>query len=510
MNDKKRNYLTIFFLLIASILIQTYFIKPIVLSDPMEYFKAAVLFPEFKENPSHWSMRLGLIIPASIVFKIFGYSEFSYYLLPVLSMAVLIILVFLLGEKLFNFKVGLLSALWMLFIPSICLESGHLLPDIPAANYMLTGLILIIINNNRKNTVKHGSGIKAYFLYFLSGTLFGLSYLTKEYFLFFFILVPIYFLVAKIPIRYLLGFFVGAFFIAIFELAIGFLIYRDPFIRFTTATPREIWSPAVKDVGEIVTYFPMLLKNKGNNFTFYLALISVFGSIPLIIKKNKKLLFLFLWAGIIYCFYTGLGLLPAIFNWENKVLLRPHIFRYWIPIFPPLIINGFAIIDKIINSILGKLKVKKKLLNLITYCLVISLVITSGLWGYSAIKHNDNIVRNGNDHYIELRNFLQENSQTDRSFWVIRDIRTAYEPIIRIYTHDFWGKEIWFGRIRYLNNDRDFMHLNEIPTGGYTIVDRDYYNPEFNPVPDYLGTPPETWEMVFESENKKIALYLVN
>lgn len=510
MDIKKLNYLTILFILLASVLVQSYFINPLVLSDPMEYFKAAVLFPEFKESPSHWSMRLGLIIPASIVFKIFGYSEFSYYLLPVLSMALLIIFVFLLGEKLFNYKVGLFSALWILFMPGICLESGHLLPDIPATNYMLAGLILIIMNKQIMIDVEPRSSIKEILLYLLSGILFGLSYLTKEYFLFFFILVPIYFFVAKIPIRYLLIFFTGAFLVFLFEMAIGFLVYRDPFIRFITTTPREMWYPAVKNVREIVTYLPMLLKSKGNNFTFFLAIISIFGSIPLIINKNKKFLFLLLWSVIIYCFYTGLGLLPVIFDWENKVLLRPHIFRYWIPIFPPLIISGFAILDSTISSIFCTLKIKKNLLNTLVFCSTISLVITSGFWGYSSIKYNSNLVRYGNDHYIEMRKFLQENNQTDRAFWVIRDIRTAYEPIIRIYTRDFWGKEIWFGRIKYLNNDRDFMHLEEIPTGGYTIIDRHYYNPEYNPVPDYLGTPPETWEIAFESENKMIAIYFVN
>jgi hypothetical protein len=53
MDHKKLNLLTIISLLIASVLVQSYFINPLVLSDPMEYFKAAVLFPELKENPSH-------------------------------------------------------------------------------------------------------------------------------------------------------------------------------------------------------------------------------------------------------------------------------------------------------------------------------------------------------------------------------------------------------------------------------------------------------------------------
>jgi len=327
MDYRKRNFITIFSLLIISILVQSYFINPPVLSDQMEYFKAAVLFPEFKNSPSHWSMRLGLIIPVSIVLKIFGYSEFSYYLVPVLSMAGLTILVFLLGKRLFNYKIGLFSALWMTFMSGICLESGDLLPDIPATNYMLTGLLLIIINNSRITKIKPESSIRDYFVYFLSGIFFGLSYLTKEYFLFFIILVPIYFLIAKIPFRYLLIFSAGALSVALFEMVIWFMVYRNPFIRLMTANPREMWYPAVKDVRKIVSYLPMLLKKKGNNFTFFLSIISIVGTIPLIINKNKKLLFLFLWVVMIYCFFTGLGLLPVIYNWENKVWYFCNLFN---------------------------------------------------------------------------------------------------------------------------------------------------------------------------------------
>ena len=161
-------------------------------------------------------------------------------------------------------------------------------------------------------------------------------------------------------------------------------------------------------------------------------------------------------------------------------------------------------------SILKKIKVKIQFSNFITYCLLFFMIIISGFWGYYQIKDDENLIRNGNDHYLELRNYLQVNNQPTGGIWVIRDISTEYDHILRIYTRDFWGKEIWYGKIRHLNNDRDFMHLYEI-TSGYVIVDREYYHPDYNnPVPDYLETPPEIWDIVFESENGRIALYSAN
>jgi len=78
-----------------------------------------------------------------------------------------------------------------------------------------------------------------------------------------------------------------------------------------------------------------------------------------------------------------------------------------------------------------------------------------------------------------------------------------------MYIHDFWGKQIWDGRYKYLNTKQQYLRAEEI-NEGFVIVDRDFYNTTFYEVPKYLEQPPETWQEVFESENKEIALYAVN
>ena len=113
----------------------------------------------------------------------------------------------------------------------------------------------------------------------------------------------------------------------------------------------------------------------------------------------------------------------------------------------------------------------------------------------------------GNDHYQELREFLSRLKKPLYSIWILRDVRVAYDDMLPIYTHDFWGKEIWKGKIKYLNEGHNYMHLEEIPVG-YALIDREYYNLRYNRIPDYLDSPPKNWQLAFESENKKIALFL--
>jgi len=141
------------------------------------------------------------------------------------------------------------------------------------------------------------------------------------------------------------------------------------------------------------------------------------------------------------------------------------------------------------------------------HVILIGLLLISITTGFISTKNYPEFVRNGNDHYLELREFLGKLKKPLYSIWILRDIRVAYDDILPIYTHDFWGKEIWKGKIKYLNEGHNYMHLEEIPVG-YALIDREYYNLRYNRIPDYLDSPPENWQLAFESENKKIALFL--
>ncbi len=509
---KSKSNLTLLLIALLSFFIQVYWICPPVLSDQLQYYGAAASFPQLPVNPSHWSLRIGLILPTAFIYQFFGYSEISYYFVPVLSQILLTLAIFKLGEKLFSYRIGLISALWYMTLPGILKESGNLLPDIPAV-LCISGGFLTLLNTTATNDLKEQPDVvikpNINIISIFAGILFGWAYLTKEYFLIFLVLVPIMFYAFSIHPKYFTNVIIGLILVISVELFFGLIFYRDPFIRLFTSQPRETWGEIERNVKVILAYLPSLFLKEGGFPSLVLMIIFALGSFVRMVKGDRKFLFLFAWAFLVFGFFTCLGLLPIVLNWGNKVILRAHIFRYWIPILPPIIIGGIAMVDSVITMFLQKLNFTihtKKILGNVFLAVFVTISIVTGL-----IKANrySGFVRNGNDHYLELRRFLSKLEKPLYSIWILRDIRVAYDDMLPIYTHDFLGKEIWHGKIKYLNDDHNYMHLEEIPVG-YVLTDREYFNSRYNRIPDYLDAPPENWQLVFESENKKIALYLTN
>jgi len=422
----------------------------------------------------------------------------------------LTLVIFRFGEKLFSYRIGIISALWFMTMPGILKESGNLLPDIPATLCITGGFFILQSIYSINHLSEQAADRKKPYLRFLSmlaGMLFGWAYLTKEYYLIFLILVPVFFFAFSIPWKYLISFMFGFFLIISIELIFGLIIYRDPFIRMFTSQPRETWGEIERNVKVVLTYLPRLLVKEGSLLNLAVMIFFALGSLERIWKRDFKYLFLFVWASLVFGFFTGLGLLPIIMNWGDQVFLRTHIFRYWIPILPPIIIGGIAIIDSALSSLLQKMNFTLQRIKILNNVLLAGLLSISIAIGFINSNDYPDFVRNGNDHYLELREFLSKLEKPLYSIWILRDIRVAYDDMLPIYTHDFWGNKIWQGKIKYLNNDHNYMHLEEVPLG-YTLRDREYYNLKYNRLPDYLDTPPENWQVVFESENKKIALYL--
>ena len=54
-----------------------------------------------------------------------------------------------------------------------------------------------------------------------------------------------------------------------------------------------------------------------------------------------------------------------------------------------------------------------------------------------------------------------------------------------------------------MNTEGQFLHEDEI-TGGVILLDRIFFNPDYNRIPNYLADPPSDWIPVFESENNQL------
>jgi hypothetical protein len=215
---------------------------------------------------------------------------------------------------------------------------------------------------------------------------------------------------------------------------------------------------------------------------------------------------IFLWFANVYFALTLIGLLPVIRGWEGHTLLRLRLFRYWIPIIPPWLIGGLAIIDQLLHAFLRKITPNRKtgvLTSFITLC-VFSIIVIS--LGAKSLIQSPEVVRNGNDHFSELRSFLHKNGDRWDVIWTSQNYFRATERVIPMYTRSFIGKPFWQGEFASLNNENGFYPPETI-TSGIVIIDRHYMDPQTYNTPDYLFNPPVEWCLVFKSENERLYAY---
>lgn len=504
----KTDILIIACLFIAAIGLQLFFLNPPILSDQMQYYMTALRFPRLPSNPNIGSMRIGLELPVAILYRIFGSCELTYYTFPLFSYALLAISIYLIGKALFSRRIGIFSAILFFTIPNLLQESGHLLPDVPATA-LATAAFAVLITAFGDKTVDHDfSSKKSTWIFILAGVLFGWSYLVKEYLAILFFLIPLVFWILEIPLKRMLPVALAMLFMYGVEVVIGIVYYQNPLIRFLAASPRETLGDIQKDVPRILGYFGRLLIKSGGEGILALMLIGFVTSFSGSIKKDKHTFFLLSWILLIYVLFTLAGLLPVIFNWDEIVLMRLHKFRYWIPILPPLIISAVVFLDKVSTAIIGKISSIRMKKNLSISMLITLLLILASVRGIITIWNDSDFIKNNNDHYLELREYLKENDNPEDIIWIDRDNKRAFERILPLYIRNPLGGLIWHGNTKYINTESLYLRAEEI-TNGYIIIDRDFMVSGSGSLPDYLSDPPANWDLVFESENRKIALYAV-
>jgi len=499
----KQEWLLLTILILVSLSSQLIFIRPVSLSDQMAYYRTAVNFPRLPQYPNHWSMRLGVVLPVAVLYRLFGHSELVYYFLPISSTILLVTSTYLIGRMLFSSVIGATAAMWFSFLPYFLLESGNLLPDITASACLTAGIMLLIALMDKP------VGKKQRWVLLLSGAFFGWAYLAKEYFAVFALIIPVIFWLFKIPKKHLLFIAFGISMMVAIEFVVHAFGYGNPLLRFTTTQPRETTGFIDRDILHIMgIFFIRLSKYRG----LISILISVSGLAYLTImsvRRSKIHLILLIWILLVYIFFTILGLLPVLFGWDDEVLLRLHLFRYWIPILPPLAIGSAAALYISIDYVVKILFQNRQSRQTIPALMLAFVFCSVCIFNAFAVGGNEKFLQNESNHYQDLRTYLHQSDHRDATIWIVRDLKVGYEYVLPIYTRTPFGRKVWDGTIKYLNTDGVFLKADEI-TYGSVLIDRVHFNPANNSIPDYLNEIPHNWQLVFESRNKRVAIYDVH
>ena len=127
-------------------------------------------------GPAVFPLRVGVIVPAAVAFRLFGMSEWSLAIYPLLASLSGIVLVYLFTAELFGRVGGLIAASLLAILPGDFDVATMLLPDLPAAVFAAAAITCILFAERR--LVDHRWQLLAAGV--IAGLGFGFAWLCKE------------------------------------------------------------------------------------------------------------------------------------------------------------------------------------------------------------------------------------------------------------------------------------------------------------------------------------------
>ncbi|GLZ05565.1 hypothetical protein Acsp03_30310 [Actinomadura sp. NBRC 104412] len=307
-------------------------------SDQLHYLTAADLFPEPVDGAllTHQMTRFGLIVPASVAVEAFGYSQAAYAVVPLLATLSLMLGTYALGTLLFARVVGAAAGVAVVAATPVFADSTDLMPDVLAVGLFTCALALTVAIAGRDGPPGRWrlAGL---------GALLGWSYLTREFIVFLWPLVPIL-LYRKAGRRGLAWIAVPIVAMVAAEMLLCWRLYGDPLARLKAAaghggapSPPEIASTyRDKPRSLYLLRLPRTLIDEYPDGRLLVGLIGLTLAGALVWPRRLALL-----AGAFLLTWVPLTLLGGVID-PSAPKLRLQLIRYWFPIFPAFVLGGLA------------------------------------------------------------------------------------------------------------------------------------------------------------------------
>lgn len=177
----------LFFILIINALLKWRFFCGLCQADDFSY---GVYSYSFFRLPLPWdlsmdfrALRLSLLLPVSLLFRIFGPSEFTTVLYPMFLSFGTVVLVYLIGKKLYGPHAGLLGAFVLATFPGDVIYGTMILPDTIVPFFLALSVWAFF-------TAEENRGSKTKWWYLLAGVSLFLAFNAREnsyYFMLFFL-----------------------------------------------------------------------------------------------------------------------------------------------------------------------------------------------------------------------------------------------------------------------------------------------------------------------------------
>lgn len=281
----------------------------------------------------HLGLRFALILPLAAVYELFGVSEFTTILLPLIASTLAVMLLVEVGRRMFGLVAGLIAGLLYATFPLRMVLGTVLAPELFAECYLLLGVLGYLHARDR-------GGV----FWLLAGLLMGSAYLAKEPALF----IAGGFLLHALWERRWAGaaaFSAGVGLIGAAELTYYGMIWGDVFFRsrstqlYTLPATGEYFN-TVKEMSlyRIFRKYPHMMLVPHTKFGLH-SLATVIGACwALALKPRRGYLLVVLWI-VVPALYLNFG------SWSLKAYAPlPRDERYIELLYPPLmLLTGVAL-----------------------------------------------------------------------------------------------------------------------------------------------------------------------
>lgn len=415
-------------------------------SDQINYFHGAEQFPTPHASiPVHQYARFGLVIPMRLAIAVLGPTDAAYNAVPIVAGLVLALAVYALGVLLFSRAVGVAAAAVTVGNNLIFHDLLQPLPDVLSAGLFCWALVLTIairdalpsVSSTRSRRIPGLLGV---------GALLGWSYLTREYSVFAWPLVPAL-LWRRVGWRGLLWVALPLAATGAVELVLSAAAYGDPLARVRAVSGHGSQGPPPDEAFAATFqnkprswYLTRLLWgiNREPEALALLALLSACVAAGVLLRKRFGLLLA--WTAMVYSPLVMLGGLldPA------QPMLRLIKMRYWLPLLPAFIIGGLGAVWWLGQVVAERLPRLRQRTGLVAGAAV--LVVAAGTLAPASLKWERSSGYNMMDapQLDELRNWLRANGGNVDVIWT--DRRTA--RILPLYFRQPFSSWAWRGEVK--------------------------------------------------------------
>jgi hypothetical protein len=502
-----RDWLIVLLLLAGYAVLQHAFVRPPQPSDQLHYLVDAAALPQ-ATWPAHQALRIGLTIPVWALTRLFGYSEAAYYGVPFLTTAALVVTTYWLARLLDSRAAGVISAVVIVANPYVLDDSSQLLPDLPAATLVMISLTLLLWLWRRSDTTQPPDRVAGAVLVVI-GLLLGWAYLIREFIVCWYPVVALAVVMMGLPRRWWQRIVAGAAATFAFELAWGAVFFGTPFARIHAALNQPASAPwRVVQREELIadglipdTHLEMLIAMPRALVEFrtgwVLVVLAVALLLGVVLVREPGLRLMALWVAVPVVLLTAVIQVAWLFDTR---ILRAEKLRYWLPVFPPLVVGGVVAIIAL-GRWLGREHGRGAAVTVVAGVALLGLGMTAA--DFDAKQH---ATRNGQNQFLELREWAATSGQACDVLWLDRDQWRSTDRWIQLYLHTFWGRPLWQGEIRYVNTGDRFVDIEDLDRGA--LVRSEFAvrrrRTEGLPVAHWLRWPPNRWERLLVTNGNRI------